>query len=222
MEATISEKLEKGFEIISSFYDWDEFLLKEIVKAKKEYFGKTGKINETDKDFSNRMNAFLLWFTFDWRCKENLSTPFEIYKQFLLKKELNDEFSMLEGYENHIHSLFELQKTTKGKTQIRDIYSNKKYQISDTDFLIGCLKGALFETRIFQVGESYHFSNYYIPHPLEVKKNIKKRNKQIRKTGESIKPFIFQLHSYHTKWERYRNISIKSIYYFDNSVPEAK
>ncbi len=210
------------FEKISSFYDQHPLLSKELVKAKEYYFNKTGKLSEMDHDFSNRMNAFLLWFTYDWRCSQNLSSPFEVYQEHLKRNNFLDEYSKTQGQDNHIHSLFEYVKIKNGKTIIKDLYSKQKYQISDKKFLIGCLKGAFFETRLFKEEDDFYFPNYYIPHPIEVNRYIKKRNKQIVRKGESIKPFLITLHAYHTKWEKYRNIDIKSIYHFDKSVPEAK
>lgn len=198
-------------------------MAKELVAARMDYFKLTGKLNETDASFTNRMNAFLLWFTFDWRCSQTLKSPFEMFKEDVAQNESADRDSTAMGeVENHVHSLFESVKLTNNYAIVKDLYSKKKYEITQPDLLLGSNKGIYFETRVFKIGKTYQFSNYLIQHPAEVKKDVTKRCKMLFKKGDAIKPFLSLLHLYHTKWERYRNISIKSIYHFDSSIPEAK
>ncbi|MBU2511791.1 hypothetical protein KJ966_10645 [bacterium] len=211
------------FETMSDYYSNNQMLSNELIKARADYFSLTGKLNESDTNFTNRINAFLLWFTFDWRCHETLRTPFEMYKNESNEAVNNADFiDQLETYERHIHSLFESIKLSNSHAVIRDLFTQAKFEITDPDFLYGSAKGTCFETRIFKVKDDYRFSNYFILHPSVVKKAIKKKCKQIHKKQESVKPFIITLHSYNTKWERYRNIDIRNIYHFDKSIPEAK
>lgn len=211
------------FDRISTFIEDHSVLSNELVIAKIDFFRITGKLNESDKDFSNRMNAFLLWFAFDWKCEDYLKTPFELYKESVTQTGFNaDEMTLVLDMEHHIHSLFETVKLTDDLALIRDLFSRKKYEVVQPDVLFGSRKGIYYETRIFKIGQHYRFSNYFIQHPDEVKKDVKKRCKQVKKQGDSIKPFLMQLHAYHTKWVRYRNIQLKSIYHFDKSLPEAK
>ena len=169
------------------------------------------------------MNAFLLWFTFDWTCKSLLKTPFEIFKDNSINSEnAFASLEILQEFDNHIHSVFESLKLKSSIAIVRDLFTKTKYEITEPDFLFGSMKGTCFETRLFQIDGKLQFSNYFIQHPPTVIKAIKKRCKQIRKNRESTKPFLITLHSYHTKWERYRNIDIKNIYHFDKSIPEAK
>ncbi len=211
------------FETMSDYYSNNLILSNELIKARTDYFGLTGKLNESDSNFTNRMNAFLLWFTFDWRCCDTLKTPFEMFKYEFTDTVSNEGLvDRLVKFDSHIHSLFESVKLSNSQAIIRDLFTKTKYEITEPDFLYGSAKGTCFETRIFQVEGKFRFSNYFILHPPVVKKPIKKRCKQIHKKQESIKPFIITLHSYNTKWERYRNIDIRNIYHFDKSIPEAK
>lgn len=221
-ETNTHEAFESVFEAFSHFYANHPQLSSELVAAREDYFRITGKLNETDLNFTNRMNAFLLWFTFDWTSKATLRKPFQVYvDESGIKGESLNGFSLVD-LENHIHSLFETKKLTSDFAIIRDLKSKEKFKILQPDFLFQSPKGTYFETRIFKIDGEYRFSNYFIQHPLEVKRSIKKQCKQIRKAANSIKPFLMTLHSYHTKWERYRNININSIYHFDKSIPEAK
>ncbi len=213
---------ERLFEIINIYFDQHPVLSKEIVTAKEDYFRRTGKINEYDRDFSNRANSFLLWFFFDWTLSDRNSTPFDMYLEHLKEKEDTEGLSIIESQRDHVHSIFKLTKNKKDRIIIKDILSGQKFAIPDKQSLTGCIKGSFFETRVFLLDDTYSIANYFIHHPFNVRKNIRKRIKQIRKEKGSIKSFLIQLHSFHTKWTRYRNIDIKSIYHFDKSIPEAK
>ncbi len=217
------DAFEEIFDKISGYFENHAELSNELVIAREDYFRLTGKLNETDVSFTNRMNSFLLWFAFDWKCSESLKSPFELFKQSVIdgKTGLMD-LEAVADIEEHVHSVFDTKKLTDNYAVVKDLYSKKKYEIVQPDFLFGSPKGTYFETRLFKIEGKYRFSNYFIQHPSEVKKDIKKRCKQLFKKGDSIKPFLIHLHSYHTKWERYRNINIKSIYHFDKSIPEAK
>ncbi len=209
---------------ISSYIEQNGLLSSELIDARADFFLLTGKLNETDLSFTNRMNAFLLWFVFDWRSRTRWQTPYELFLESKKKTmpEKNSESLADLKLDHHLHSLFESRKLSDEAAVIRDMVTLKEYKIRKPDFLLGSSKGTYFETRVFNFGGEYQFSNYFIQHPLKVKKAVKKRCKIIRKNREPIKPFLVLLHSYHTKWERYRNININNIYHFDKSIPEAK
>lgn len=221
-ESDISTRLEALFERTSRYFDEHPDLSKDLIAAKESFFTLTGKIGESDNEFGNRMNAFLLWFLFDYRLPSTQEAPVEHYLAHLEKSGMTDDLEILRSQKGHIHSLFYFVKEKGSQIVIKDLYSRQKHFISDSRVLIGQEKDALFETRVFDLNGDHFFANFFIYHPVIVRKAIKKQVKQIRKKKESIKPFLLKLHSYHTKWQRYRNISIDSIYHFNKSVPEAK
>lgn len=215
-------KFEILFENMSSFFDEHPDLSKELIAAKDFYFSLTGKIGENDNEFGNRMNAFLLWFIFDYQLPSTRTAPLDLYLEYCRDNGREADIEVLSSQKKHVHSLFFFVKEKREQIIIKDLYSRQKYSISGSRVLIGQEKDALFETRLFEHDGNRYFANFFIYHPVNVRKDIKRQVKLIRKKKESIKPFLLKLHSYHTKWKRYRNINIKSIYHFDNSVPEAK
>jgi len=218
----VNSKMEALFENTGRFFDQHPEFSKELIAAKEEYFSITGKIGENDNEFGNRMNAFLLWFLFDYQLASTGTVPVDEYLAHLKANGSTEDLEILNTQKKHLHSLFYFVKEKKDKIIVKDLYSKQKYSISDSRVLIGQEKDAFFETRVFEFGEERYFANFFIYHPINVRRDIKRCVKQIRKKKEPIKPFLLKLHSYHTKWKRYRNINIKSIYHFDNSVPEAK
>ena len=217
-----SATFEHLFENTSRYFDQHPVISKELIAAKEEFFTLTGKIGESDNEFGNRMNAFLLWFLFDFTLESTQTAPIDNYVTHLNEINAGVELTVLQSQKKHVHSLFFFVKEKQNQVIIKDIYTGQKYNISDSKVLIGHDKNALFETRVFEIDGTHYFANYFIHHPIIVRKGIKKRLKQIKKNKESIKPFLLKLHAYQTKWRRYRNIDIKSIYHFDKSIPEAK
>jgi len=218
----ISKDFNEMFDKINNYLSIDYKFSNEIVDAKEKYFEITGKVNDDDLDFSNRMNAFLLWFTFNWKVSPGNVSPFDEYIEYLKKKEEKSEQNLMENQKNHIHSLFTFIKIKNNKTLIKDVFTSDKYNIKDIDYFNKVSKNTIFETRIFTFNNSFYFSNYFITHPNIAKKDIFKEAKNIKKNGLNKIDFLLKLHSFHTKWNRYRNINIKSIYHFDASIPAAK
>ncbi len=115
------------FEEISTFYTDHAVLSKELIVAREDYFKLTGKLNETDANFTNRMNAFLLWFTFDWVSKQSLKTPIQIFSEELNLHRKEPNTFQIQDLKNHVHSLFELKKLNVGNAIISDLFTKDKY-----------------------------------------------------------------------------------------------
>ena len=207
------------FESVSSYCERHPVISKELVCAKEEFFFQTGKLQEGGQDFDNRINAFLLWFLFDRKWERSLRPPLSYYEEHLKKEGNVAAVNLLERQISHIHSLFRLIRFKKGRSLIQDMVTREKYWIDDEGVLSGVEKGIYFETRLFRVSGTRCLANYLIPHPKTVKSEIGKRLKRIGGDKQALKKFCLELHSYYTKWQTYRNISIQNIYRFGKSVP---
>lgn len=221
-DTEVESQIEAIFERPSRYIDQDPLLSSELITAKDVFFSMTGKIRDSDEEFGNRMNAFFMWFLFDYQIPSAQKSPLELYITKYQSEITGEDLAILNAQLDHIHSLFHFVKEKKGETVVKDLYSGKKHRVSENRVLVRQERDAFFETRLFRVGEELHFADYFIYHPLPVRKAIKRRIRQIRKANESFPSFLLKLHSYHTKWRRYRNIDINSIYHFNKSIPEAK
>ena len=217
-----ANEFEYMFESLNTYINSREDNKRELIKAKQDYFDTTGKINDKDTDYSNRMNAFLLWFMFDWKLSSTKQSLFDGYLESLKIEDKDNIYKSMSVQKDHLHTLFSFIKFKNDKVVIKDIFSSVKYTIDDTNYLFGLSKKSIFESRLFNINNIQYLSNYLIVHPYETKKDILKAINNIRKKELNRKDFFIKLHSFHTKWKRYRNINIKSIYHFDKSIPAAK
>ena len=217
-----SSSFEQFFDRISTFCETNPVIAKEIFEAKEEFFAMTGKVRDNEDEFNTRMNAFLLWFIFDRKPHESLYSPVSKYQIHLEKTGWFNELEVLNNQLVHVHSLFKIVKIKNGITFVKDLISGIKYEIEDENTLMGMSKDIYFETRLFTFNDKRCFSNYFIQHPPIVNKGIRKQLKPVKREKKLIKPFLLKLHTFNNKYHKYRSIDIKSIYHFDQSIPEAK
>lgn len=213
---------ETALERISADIENHKKLKEEILIAKQKYFIETGPIHENDEDFSNRMNSFLFWFLFDWTYGHEAITPFQTFLSLDWENTDSDWIDLTSKMENHLYSIFELTKINSKETIVRDLFTKKKYRLPECHSLMTLEKGSFFESRLFFLENCGYFANYFILHPYEVRKKILNQINLIRNTPKNWKKMILRLHSFHTKWSKYRNIKIQYIYHFDKNDPKAK
>lgn len=217
-----SSTFEQFFDRMATFCETNPVIAKEIIEAKDEFFAMTGKVKDNEDEFNTRMNAFLIWFIFDRKPHESLYSPVSKYQDHLRNIGWLEELEVLNNQLIHIHSLFKFIKIKNGITIIKDLISGYKYKVEDENTLIGMAPDIFFETRLFKFDDKLSFCNYFIQHPPIVNKAIKKQLKPVKREKKLVKPFLLKLHTFNNKYLKYRSIDIKSIYHFDQSIPEAK
>ncbi len=188
----------------------------QVFLAKQEYFEKAGIVYEDDDEFENRMCTFMDWFLFD-RDLPGIDLP-PIKYWFRLKK---DSFSaedqnIYKDFCNTIHSVFYLQKVKDKAVYVKDLFSKKNHEVTDSDINVGFVRGDLFEARLIPFKGSCEFSRGFCFHPAEMEKFILGEIKKVRyqDRGRQTK-LILQLASMKLKHNRYQHINIKHIYTFD-------
>lgn len=200
-------------EKVESFLTTEEYLKKEILKAKDAYGKKVGKLQEHSHAHQQKNRSFFYWFLFDWKIIRH-SNAYHRYLHSALTHGSKD-YLKRKQLVKHQHSIFKLLKVTKKYSLIRDLYSKKKYKVLDTDSMVGIEKNAFFETRLFTLGAEYCFADYFICHPLEVNPAIYKGIKLLRGKDADYKGFLLQLQNFHAMWQRSSYIDLKLIYRLD-------
>ena len=219
---TISDQLSLTFEQIENYILNHSRLSKEILLAKNQFFKTTGIIRDSDPSYLNRINAFLLWFIFEWKMDDNKLIPLHLILSSAEDEIKDFNFTLCHQLVPHVQSLFEFIKTHKVITHVKDVFSKIKYKVPDESCMIGVESGTFFETRLFVINETLCFSNYFIFHPKEVNKQILAQIKLIINRKDLVPKLLMKLHEFHTKWENYRNMEINYIYHFDKRYPKVK
>ena len=203
------------FKNLMAFVAQNERYNKEMGLAKEEFEKFAGPIYESDRSYDARINSFHNWYILDRPLRGVGPTPLVYFLEFNANSLPQHE---LEGYrelEHNLHSVFELVKTTNNQTRIRDLLTQKKYDVEGFEGTEFMDKGTLFNTRLFNHSGKFYFTNHFLTHPNGANKVIHQQAKRVRKALVELKSFLFQLVLFQSRWDQYKQMELKNIYRFD-------
>jgi len=193
----------------------EEPFIKEIEKAKAEYFGKIGSVFEDDNFFEMRMASFFDWFVFERPMEKVGFTPIKAYYRSNAYKLNEDEKVDLENLLKTIWSVFIVKKKLKEGFRVLDLYDKKKYEVAIDKNYAYIESKNLIEARLIPFRGKYVFSDPIFTHPKEVVSPVKKEAKKLKGSERNeFKEFILQLAHMSIKLHRYKHLPIKEIYKF--------
>ena len=138
----------------------------------------TGKVNDDDPFFDNRMGAFQEYFLFDYRLSEIFSGS-TVFETFLLNAQIRlnpAELNEFEQIRNFRHSLFIVEKYKADLLIVTDIFAREKFEahpLPDYAFA-GFEQSQVFEGRLVNFGGVNYFTGAFIFHPKDVRPLIAK------------------------------------------------
>jgi len=210
--AGFQEILNRKIEAAEQFISNDPTLSKYLLQAKEEYVAITGRLNEGEEGYLQRIKAFLIWFLFSWELPPKMEeTPFSRFKNSLSDQK---EKEIAAAMEKNIHSLFLFEKKAKNGVHVRDLFTKKRYFLAHLESFDGFENGFWFETRLFPVEGAYVVADYIILHPKSLLKAIGAQIKKYQPHPKAFFGFLLQLQNYYSKWKNYKKIDVESIYTF--------
>ena len=187
----------------------------EMREAKKEFEQMAGAILESDREYVARINSFHNWYILDRPMRSVGMTPLQYFLQFNANSYSQEELAGYRELADNLHSVFQLLKRTRTHTWVRDLLTTKKHAVEGSEETNHIDPGTLFNSRLFIHGGKVYFSNYLVPHPHDVAKEIQRAAKRTRKAKIDPKPFLFRLVLYHGRWNAYRQFEARNIYRFE-------
>jgi hypothetical protein len=152
----------------------------DLLNAKAEYFRLTGEVFEDDAIFELRMASFLDFYLFDRPSPLTGLTPAQ--ELFRLKQQEAPEVApIFRSFTETVHGLFEVRKLGKGTLRLRELYSDKDYEVTERRQMIGLEKGDILEARLIPFDGVLLFSSAFCYHPRAAVKAIKKEVKRRKK-----------------------------------------
>lgn len=183
-----------------------------LIKAKEQYFGVTGRVIDDDEDYESRMNFFNDWYLLQFtpESKKNI-----LMKDYLLDKKIDKD--ILKAFLNVNFSIFEYRgEGFFGGLYLYDILHKKKVALCKGHHRPGLLKDDLFIGRVIYINrDAYLLANVSML-PKEIKKILFKESRNIRKFKSSSVEvdFLMKLETLKTKWKRYGHIQADKIFTF--------
>jgi hypothetical protein len=189
----------------------------DLLAAKAEYFGHTGDVFEDDKSFEHRMASFLDYYVFDRISPLTAKTPAQEYYQQIGQTAPADEAAVFRNFTETHHGLFEVKRLGKGILRLRDLFTDKDYEVTERRQVAGLEKGDVMEARLIPLEGNLLFSTAFIYHPREAIKLIRSEVKRLRKKVPDHSPqaFAWDCARRALKADRYRQIPVEKIYDFE-------
>ena len=205
------ESLRYLLEKVLSFYSGEEFY-SILLKAKEDYFIKTGKAFEEDEDYEARMASFNDWYVLQF-IREGAKNS--LFEQYLEAHDILPE--LIEAIRQTNHSLFEYLGTSfRGFHQLKDILHDSKITLAKNHPAPSMVKGDIFIGRTTLYREEHFLYNGLRMMPKEAKSSMRKEAKKVRKSDNSDAEISYLLftEALKTKWQRYGHIDINKIFVF--------
>ena len=199
---------------VESIINWtnDLFGPEHIVKAKEEFFWKTGKIFHDEFEYHNRMSYFIDFYVFQ-RILEAQDPKFQGQTPFMAYAELNPtNASMIHEFR---HSIFKIQKINEKHLTIKDLITKTQHKISkrDHEIFVGIEKSSLFQGFVYFSKNKIFISRGLIFHPKESASLVNKSIKILKKIDDfdEVK-FLCQTAKCQLKRLRHPHIDLKTFY----------
>ena len=147
--------------------------------ARELFFISTGKVNDDDPFFEQRMACFQEFFVFDYRLSEGFSGS-TVFETFLFNAQNTFSVEDMNSYEqlrSFKHSLFQVDSVqNEDHLVVTDLLSDEKlhiYALVDFNFA-GFDSSQFFEGRVVCFEHKHYFTGAFILHSKEVRSAVKK------------------------------------------------
>jgi len=206
----VQEELNNIFEKILTFYTQESYL-STLLDAKEKYFKVTGRLDEEDSEYENRLNCF-----HDWYISHFLLTSLEVPPVIdYFNQESIDEENNIESI---TYSLFEfLGENFKKQFVLKDMLHGNKITFPKGYQMPSFVKSDLFIGRTVLFGSENYLMNGFCLLPKEARSILKKQAKKVFKLNDSKKEneFLLNVEALKERARCYSHLEAKKIFIFE-------
>ncbi len=192
----------------------------DLLKARTEFFERTGEVFDDDRQLERRMAAFLDHFVCDRVSPGTGLTPARSYLSQLLAQGELERARLFRGFTETIHGLFEVQSVGAGRVEVEHLFSGLSWEVGSAHAVTGLETGDVVEARLIPFESEAYFSAAMTCHPKAAGPLVKaeaarwKKEMPERPSAE----LVLEAAKRSLKADRYRNIAIDRIYDFRESA----
>jgi hypothetical protein len=185
--------------------------LVEVRRARRQFQELTGRFEEDEPWFEQRMALFLEWFVLDRPDREGL-IPAERF--------LRDELDALEPGEEELfigftatqRSLLRIDSWQRGRIELTDMLGGGAWSIRQNEPMVGLQKGDMLDARIIPFRSELYLGRGLLFHPRIALESIQAALEKAHARGLLCFELIDLFASQRLKFDRYRNIKVDNIY----------
>jgi hypothetical protein len=183
----------------------------EVRRARREFQDLTGKFEEDEPWFEQRMTVFLEWYILDREGPDGL-TPAE---RFLLQEgsRLNaKERQIFSEFTSTQRSLFRLDRWHGGRIELTDVVGGGAWSVHQQYPMVGLQKGDLIDHRIVPFESELYLGRGMIFHPRVASDHIYQMLAQAHAAGKLSFELVNLLASIRLRFDRYRHVKVRHVY----------
>jgi hypothetical protein len=197
----------------------------EAMRAREEYFDRTGKVFDDDAElFEGRMASFLEWYVLERPLGEGGVPPVvraleeSTGKGAVAVPEAKrlarspEELRILAQLAVTHRSLFELGSDGGRELEVEDVLGGARFTVQERRKTVGISPGDLFEARLVWDGHAVVFGRTFLFHPPDARQTILDWVERAVADGTSPTEVLFHLSRQYVRWHRLGHVGAAKVY----------
>jgi hypothetical protein len=184
----------------------------EIAAAREDYFTRSGKVVEDDRDlFEARMASFLEWYVLE-RPLAAGPPPVQRALERALAGPPDDTRRVLAHLSTSHHSLFDLVAVRGDTIELEDLLAGGRFLVHERRSTVGFGVGDLVEARLFWDGTRVIFGKTFLYHPRDAREEALDAVEAAVARGDARDEILFALARLHCRWHRHGHVAAARVY----------
>jgi hypothetical protein len=182
----------------------------EIAAAREDYFTRSGKVVEEDRDlFESRMASFLEWYVLE---RPLAGGPPPVVRALERAAASDDNRRLLAYLATSHHSLFDLVAVRGDTIELEDLLGGARFLVLERRSTVGFGVGDLVEARLFWDGTRVIFGKTFLYHPRDAREEALDAVEGAVARGDAREEIFFQLARLHCRWHRHGHVAAARVY----------
>jgi hypothetical protein len=186
----------------------------EVVRARREYEERRGKVHE-DEDLWERWSAaFVEWFVVERVAPGGDVPP----AARAARVDGDDRRAIAEALVRSHRSLFEIRGLAKGAVELLDLLGGGAFEVAEPRAMHGVDVGDVAELRLIGWRDAVWFGRTFVFHPSAARGAILDHARAMTERGRSRREVIDHIASLRVRINRYRHVSPARVYEVGSKV----
>ncbi len=179
----------------------------EVVRAKDEYAGRTGRVFEDDELFEARTAAFLEWYAVE-RPLDGQGVP----PAALRRRDVPGDAAPLSAWLASHRSLYSIEDQGEDFVLLKDLIGGGLFEVEERRRLHGVADGDVLEARLVGWEGKISFGRTFLYHPAGARAAIIGHARRVRETGGSRADIVDFVASLRVRALRYKHVAAERVY----------
>jgi hypothetical protein len=212
------DQLMASLKKLIGYYTAAEFA-EELNLAKKDFFDNTGSLDENKPHFNLRMDQFYEWFFLTRPLRSYMKTPLAVCDKHRGLRLTEEDRKTIDILKVSRHTFFEFIKSKNDFILVKDLFTDQKIEIFQSDLVFGFDQKEYFQARYVELENKFYFLKSFCFHPESAQKFIMEQIKVHKKDRDlNIEELLLRLNKMRYKFEQYKHVKPELIYTNDNKL----